>query len=449
MSGLLMRVSEAATRIGAHVGRSDGEFTGVTIDSRRVEPGNLFVALSGERADGHDFVGAAEAAGAGAALVEREVETSLPLLTVADSQLGLGALARAWRENFNIPLVGITGSNGKTTVKEMLSAIVSRYMTTLVTQGNLNNELGVPLTLSRLDGSHKAAVVEMGASRVGDIRYLAEIAKPTVGVITQCAPAHLEGFGSVDGVAKGKGEMVESLPISGCAVLNADDHYIDYWRPRVSSSRTLTFGLSADAMVTCDWSQDADGLHLDLMFPEGCARADLPLLGKHNVMNALAAAAAAFALDLSAVDIARGLGTMTAVPGRLAMRTRDDGVRVIDDSYNANPTSLDAAIDVLKDFSGPRWLVLGDMAELGETSVELHRDAGERAISCGIERLFTTGRVSKAATDAFGPGGKHYEHFDALLNDVRNKVGDARVVLVKGSRSMRMERVVAALSEDM
>ena len=449
MSGLLMRVSEAATRIGAHVGRSDGEFTGVTIDSRRVEPGNLFVALSGERADGHDFVGAAEAAGAGAALVERKVETSLPLLTVADSQLGLGALARAWRENFNIPLVGITGSNGKTTVKEMLSAIVSRYMTTLVTQGNLNNELGVPLTLSRLDGSHKAAVVEMGASRVGDIRYLAEIAKPTVGVITQCAPAHLEGFGSVDGVAKGKGEMVESLPISGCAVLNADDHYIDYWRPRVSSSRTLTFGLSADAMVTCDWSQDADGLHLDLMFPEGCARADLPLLGKHNVMNALAAAAAAFALDLSAVDIARGLGTMTAVPGRLAMRTRDDGVRVIDDSYNANPTSLDAAIDVLKDFSGPRWLVLGDMAELGETSVELHRDAGERAISCGIERLFTTGRVSKAATDAFGPGGKHYEHFDALLNDVRNKVGDARVVLVKGSRSMRMERVVAALSEDM
>ena len=449
MSGLLMRVSEAATRIGAHVGRSDGEFTGVTIDSRRVEPGNLFVALSGERADGHDFVGAAEAAGAGAALVEREVETSLPLLTVADSQLGLGALARAWRENFNIPLVGITGSNGKTTVKEMLSAIVSRYMTTLVTQGNLNNELGVPLTLSRLDGSHKAAVVEMGASRVGDIRYLAEIAKPTVGVITQCAPAHLEGFGSVDGVAKGKGEMVESLPISGCAVLNTDDHYIDYWRPRVSSSRTLTFGLSADAMVTCDWSQDADGLHLDLTFPEGCARADLPLLGKHNVMNALAAAAAAFALDLSAVDIARGLGTMTAVPGRLAMRTRDDGVRVIDDSYNANPTSLDAAIDVLKDFSGPRWLVLGDMAELGETSVELHRDAGERAISCGIERLFTTGRVSKAATDAFGPGGKHYEHFDALLNDVRNKVGDARVVLVKGSRSMRMERVVAALSEDM
>ncbi len=449
MSGLLMRVSEAATRIGAHVGRSDGEFTGVTIDSRRVEPGNLFVALSGERADGHDFVGAAEAAGAGAALVEREVETSLPLLTVADSQLGLGALARAWRENFNIPLVGITGSNGKTTVKEMLSAIVSRYMTTLVTQGNLNNELGVPLTLSRLDGSHKAAVVEMGASRVGDIRYLAEIAKPTVGVITQCAPAHLEGFGSVDGVAKGKGEMVESLPISGCAVLNADDHYIDYWRPRVSSSRTLTFGLSADAMVTCDWSQDADGLHLDLTFPEGCARADLPLLGKHNVMNALAAAAAAFALDLSAVDIARGLGTMTAVPGRLAMRTRDDGVRVIDDSYNANPTSLGAAIDVLKDFSGPRWLVLGDMAELGETSVELHRDAGERAISCGIERLFTTGQVSKAATDAFGPGGKHYEHFDALLNDVRNKVGDARVVLVKGSRSMRMERVVAALSEDM
>ena len=449
MSGLLMRVSEAATRIGAHVGRSDGEFTGVTIDSRRVEPGNLFVALSGERADGHDFVGAAEAAGAGAALVEREVETSLPLLTVADSQLGLGALARAWRENFNIPLVGITGSNGKTTVKEMLSAIVSRYMTTLVTQGNLNNELGVPLTLSRLDGSHKAAVVEMGASRVGDIRYLAEIAKPTVGVITQCAPAHLEGFGSVDGVAKGKGEMVESLPISGCAVLNADDHYIDYWRPRVSSSRTLTFGLSADAMVTCDWSQDADGLHLDLTFPEGCARADLPLLGKHYVMNALAAAAAAFALDLSAVDIARGLGTMTAVPGRLAMRTRDDGVRVIDDSYNANPTSLGAAIDVLKDFSGPRWLVLGDMAELGETSVELHRDAGERAISCGIERLFTTGRVSKAATDAFGPGGKHYEHFDALLNDVRNKVGDARVVLVKGSRSMRMERVVAALSEDM
>ncbi len=449
MSGLLMRVSEAATRIGAHVGRSDGEFTGVTIDSRRVEPGNLFVALSGERVDGHDFVGAAEAAGAGAALVEREVETSLPLLTVADSQLGLGALARAWRENFNVPLVGITGSNGKTTVKEMLSAIVSRYMTTLVTQGNLNNELGVPLTLSRLDGSHKAAIVEMGASRVGDIRYLAEIAKPTVGVITQCAPAHLEGFGSVDGVAKGKGEMVESLPISGCAVLNADDDYIDYWRPRVSSSRTLTFGLSDDAMVTCGWSQDADGLHLDLTFPEGCARADLPLLGKHNVMNALAAAAAAFALDLSAVDIARGLGTMTAVPGRLAMRTRDDGVRVIDDSYNANPTSLGAAIDVLKDFSGPRWLVLGDMAELGETSVELHRDAGERAISCGIERLFTTGQVSKAATDAFGPGGKHYEHFDALLNDVRNEVGDARVVLVKGSRSMRMERVVAALSEDL
>ena len=448
MSGLWMRVSDAATRIGAQVGRSDGEFSGVTIDSRRVEPGNLFVALSGERVDGHDFVGAAEAAGAGAALVERAVDTSIPTMTVADSELGLGALARAWRENFSIPLVGITGSNGKTTVKEMLSAIMSRYMTTLVTQGNLNNELGVPLTLSRLDGTHKAAVVEMGASRVGDIRYLAEIAKPTVGVITQCAPAHLEGFGSIDGVAKGKGEMVESLPMSGCAVLNADDRYIDYWRPRVSSSRTLTFGLSSHAMVTCDWSQDADGLHLDLTFPEGASRANLMLLGKHNVMNALAAAAAASALELSPDEIARGLEMMTAVPGRLAMKTRDDGVRVIDDSYNANPTSLVAAIDVLKDFSGPRWLILGDMAELGATSVELHRDAGERAITSGIERLFTTGRVSKAAADAFGTGGKHYEHFDALLNDVRKEVGEARVVLVKGSRSMRMERVVAALSED-
>jgi len=330
----------------------------------------------------------------------------------------------------------------------MLASILSGQGAVLATLGNLNNDIGVPLTLFRLGAAHRFAVVEMGANHVGEIAGLAAVAAPTVGIITQCAPAHLEGFGSVDAVARAKGELFEGLAAGGTAVINADDSYAPLWRGLAGNRRQLTFGteLTADVSAACELGPETS--RLDLKTPRGNVTVRLALPGRHNVMNALAASAAAVALDMPLDLIKTGLESMKAVSGRLQIRAGSGGVRIIDDTYNANPASLAAGLAVLAGFGRRRWLVLGDMAELGEEAEAYHRDVGRLAGEAGVERIYATGTLSRAASEAFGPEGRHYDSQAALTEALRADLTGAVTLLVKGSRSSGMERVVAALAAE-
>jgi UDP-N-acetylmuramoyl-tripeptide--D-alanyl-D-alanine ligase len=343
--------------------------------------------------------------------------------------------------------VGVTGSNGKTTVKEMLALILGRQGPVLVTQGNLNNDIGLPLTLMALGAEHQHGVVEMGANHPGEIARLAHIAVPQVGVITQCAPAHLEGFGSVEGVARAKGELFQGLPENGTAVINADDAHAGLWHELAGSRRRLTFGLDRDADVTGSWTFEGRGYDVRLRTPNGEASLRLPLLGRHNVLNALAAAAAALALGLSLDPVVAGLERMRPVAGRLQPKRGPLGSRIVDDTYNANPGSLAAALSALEGIDGRRWLAFGDMAELGADAAEFHRQAGDMARGAGVERLYALGPLSRLTVDAFGVGGYHFAGHEALTSTIREGLGPDVTILVKGSRSMHMERVVQALEE--
>ncbi len=444
----MMRLSEAAKALAVSWSGQDVSFSGCDTDSRALSPGALFAALRGERFDGHDFVEQAQARGAAAALVERPIDPALPSLIVPDTRQALGRLAAAWRRRFQLPVAAVTGSNGKTTVKEMLASILSGQGAVLATQGNLNNDIGLPLTLFRLGAEHRFAVLEMGANHVGEIAGLAAVAAPTVGVITQCAPAHLEGFGSVDAVARAKGELFEGLDASGTAVINADDDYADYWRGLAGSRRQLTFGLKAGADVSAVCELGPERSRLDLRTPAGNALVHLALPGRHNVMNALAAAAVTIALDLPLDLIKAGLERMQPVGGRLQIRAGSGGGRIIDDTYNANPASLAAGLRVLRGFEGRRWLALGDMAELGEAAAAYHRDVAQLAREAGVERIYATGTLSRTAVEAFGPEGRHFDSQAALIEALRADLAGAVTVLVKGSRSSRMERVVMALAAE-
>ncbi len=445
---MVMQLSEAAKTLAVHWSGKDVSFSGCQIDSRALSPGALFAALRGERFDGHDFVAQAEARGPAAALVERLVSSALPALVVPDTRQALGSLASAWRRRFQLPVVAVTGSNGKTTVKEMLASILSGQGAVLATLGNLNNDIGVPLTLFRLGAEHRFAVVEMGANHVGEIAGLAAVAAPTVGIITQCAPAHLEGFGSVDAVARAKGELFEGLAAGGTAVINADDDYAPLWRGLAGDQRQLTFGMqpTADVSAVCELGPETS--RLDLKTPKGNVTVRLALPGRHNVMNALAASAAAVALDVPLDLIKVGLESMKAVSGRLQIRVGGGGVRIIDDTYNANPASLAAGLAVLGGLGGRRWLVLGDMAELGEAAMAYHQEVGRLAREAGVERIYATGTLSRAASEAFGPEGRHYDSQAALTEALRADLTEAVTLLVKGSRSSGMERVVAALAAE-
>lgn len=422
--------------------------TGVATDTRKAMPGALFVALKGERFDAHDFVADARARGAAAALVSRPVDVDLPQLLVADTRLALGELAAAWRRQLAPKVIGLTGSCGKTSVKEMIAAILRLDGRTLATQGNLNNEIGVPLTLLQLSADDRYAVIEMGANHRGEIAYCASLAVPDVALVTLVAPAHLEGFGSIDGVAEAKAEIYQALPPTATAVINADDAYAGVFRLRAGVRAQLAFGLHAGADVRAvDVSLGADSrAQFTLCLPDGDQRRiHLPLPGKHNVMNALSAAAATFALGLKGELIARGLQQAPSVAGRLILRRALAGGTVIDDTYNANLGSVKAAIDVLASRAGQRTLVLGDMGELGASADSMHAEAGAYAKAAGIERLLTLGTLSRAATAAFGAGGEHFSDLDTLLARLQGQPGSSDTLLVKGSRSARMERVVAAL----
>ncbi len=445
---IAMRLSEAAQAMGTHLRGADAEFRGCSTDSRTLPEGALFFALRGEHFDGHRFLADAAGRGARGAVVDAQAQTDgpLPLLPVADTRGALGALARAWRARFEIPFVAVTGSNGKTTVKEMVAAILSPVAPTLVTSGNLNNDIGVPLTLFALGTGHRYGVVEMGANHPGEISALAAMVQPDVAVITQCAPAHLEGFGSIEGVARAKAEIYTGLRPGGCAVINVDDRFAGYWREACAGLRQVGFGLTPGADVTAVDIRGTDGA-MQFVLAAGGERVpvSLPLYGRHNVMNALAAAACTLALGIPPARIAAGLGAVRAVKGRLQLKPAHGGARVIDDTYNANPASLDAALAVLADFPGRRWLVLGDMGELGDGAPELHARAGRAARSAGVERLFALGPLSRNAVHEFGAGAGHFDAPGELLAALDPALAPDVTVLVKGSRSMAMERVVNAI----
>jgi len=448
---MIRDLAEVARVTGGVLHGADAAFGAVISDSRALEPGALFVALRGERFDGHQFVPEAQQKGAAGALVERQVAVSLPQVVVRDALAGLTAFAAAWRRDFDGTVVGITGSNGKTTVKEMIGSILSCEGPTLVTQGNLNNHIGVPLTLCRLEASHRYAVIEMGANHQREIAHLAAVAQPDVGLVINAGPAHLEGFGGLEGVAKGKGEMFESLGIGATAVINADDRYAAFWHGLArEAGRILTFGVRERADFS---AQDVksratdDGFvsEFQLVTPVGRRTATLGLAGEHNVMNALAAAAAAYAAGAGLDAIVHGLARMRAVAGRLEVKHVPGGARLIDDSYNANPASVRAGLRSLAALEGPRWLVLGEMRELGEESSRLHAEIGEFARQSGVARLFAVGDEARHAVEAFGAGATWFAGVEDLTDALSAELVAGVTVLVKGSRSNRLERVAAAL----
>lgn len=429
---------------------SDQPFIGISTDSRKLRSGELYVALSGERYDGHEFVEPAARQGAVAAVVERKMDSPVAQVIVSDALKALQLYGSHWRNRFDIPVIGVTGSNGKTTTKEMLSAICAQRGPVLATIGNLNNHIGVPLTLLRLRAEHQSAIIEMGANHQGEIAQLTRLAQPGIAVITQAGLAHIEGFGGRDGIARGKGEIFAGLSANGLAVINADDSYADMWRQTAAHCQQLNFGLDATADVTAHAIREIshggdEHIEFELITPQGSAQVSLPMLGRHNVMNALAAAGCALGAGFSPTEIARGLAAMRSVSGRLVRREAIQGAQVIDDTYNANPTSLAAALDLLARLPTRRWLVLGDMAELGAESSEWHRKAGEWAREHEVERLFALGPLSLEAVKAFGKGAEHFASHTELTASLASELRADITVLVKGSRSMHMEQVVKAL----
>lgn len=434
----------SATLVGPDTG-----FAGVSTDTRTLRERELFVALRGPSFDGHAFVPVAAERGAAAAVVERPIEAGLPHLRVADSLAALGAMATDWRSRFTLPVIAVTGSFGKTTVKEMMAAIAATRGEVLATRGNLNNEIGLPLTLFGLDEQHRAAVLEMGANHAGEIARLVAIGRPSVGVVTAAGPVHLEGFGSLEGVARAKGEMFAGLPDDGVAIINVDDPFAPLWRELAGARRSVGFGLTAEAEFRAEQvrqSLDADGplLEFRLATPEGAADVRLALPGRHNAVNALAAAAATWAAGWSLDEIVSGLARVSGVKGRMSLRKARSGALIIDDSYNANPTALRAAIDYATALPGETWLVLGDMRELGDASPELHAAAGEYARERGVARLFALGPESAAAVAAFGVG-RHFDDAAELAAALDAELPAGVNLLVKGSRSMRLETVVERL----
>ncbi len=444
-------LSELARALPAeHIG-ADARITGVDTDSRTVAPGRLFVALRGPRFDGHDFLEAAAERGASGALVAQRTSAALPCLRVADTRLGLGRLGALWRQRSGARLVAVTGSNGKTTVKEMLASILSQTAPTLATQGNLNNDIGVPITLCRLQ-EEAFAVIEMGANHPGEIGYLSRLARPQVAVLNNAGRAHLEGFGSVRAVARAKAEILEGLAPDGVFVFNADDPHAPLWRELAGDRPVLTFGVQRPADVSSppgalelDWNGGAFHSAFPVQTPAGVFNVRLALIGEHNRMNALAAVAAAHALGVGPQAMIEGLARLRPVKGRLTPRRAPEDVLVVDDSYNANPESVRMAVEVLCRAPGRKLLVLGDLGELGAGAEGLHRELGLLARSRGVDLFFTCGRLSRAAAEAFGDGARHFDAQESLVAALRARLRPHDTVLVKGSRAAAMERVVEAL----
>jgi len=448
-----MRLDEVATCIKS---RNESNVTdkkhkniclsGLSIDSRTTSPGDLFVAISGKNFNGHDFIDKAISNGATAAVTEKKATHKIPTLTVDDSRLALGDIAFHWRKEFTCPLIAVTGSNGKTTVKELISSIFSQQGNVLSTLGNLNNEIGVPLTLLQLSSDYKFAVVEMGANHIGEIEYLSKLAEPDVAVITNVAEAHLGEFGSIENIAQAKSEIFSGISKSGVAILNANDNYFSYWKEKCGV-RTMSFAVNNDS---ADVYAKVDKVSIDntvsIHTPLGEFEVKLQLLGLHNISNALAATAAAIACDIPLYSISRGLEKVSAIAGRLEIKNGVYGCRIIDDTYNANPTSLKAAINVLKGFPGKHFCALGDMGELGKNAIEFHGKSGELLKKAGIDKLFTIGELAYESSKKFGSDAFNFEEFESMSASIKAELDSDSTVLIKGSRYMHMEKLVNKLT---
>lgn len=447
MNGLLSQVARDVQ--GRMIG-ADVAIDGVSTDTRAIAQGTLFVALAGERFDAHDFLDQAVAAGAAALLVAdaTRVPAGIPAVVVDDTRLALGRLAAAWRARFTLPVIAVTGSNGKTTTKEMIAAILKAAYGTAVlsTRGNLNNDIGLPLTLLGLSPAHRAAVIEMGMNHPGEIAYLAPLGAPTVALVTNAQRAHLEGMGDLDEVAREKGAIFSGLPADGVAVINADDAYADTWRGMAGERPVRTFAIDHPADVRATVRQHGLEMALDLQAPEGEAAIVLRVPGRHNARNAVAAAAACLAAGVPLAAVVAGLEGFAGVKGRLQRRVGKSGAEILDDTYNANPDSVRAGIDVLATTIGRKILVLGDMGEIGEASGQYHDEIGGYAKSQGVDLLYALGEATKAAVRNFGEGARHFCNVEKLIAALDKEADPETTVLVKGSRFMKMERVADALA---
>ncbi|WP_205203590.1 UDP-N-acetylmuramoyl-tripeptide--D-alanyl-D-alanine ligase [Azonexus hydrophilus] len=424
---------------------------GLTTDTRAIAQGQLFVALAGERFDAHDFLAAAVQAGAAGLLVsdEQRLPAGAPAVLVADTRQALGQLAAAWRAQFTLPLIAVTGSNGKTTTKEMIASILEAAYpgAVLATRGNFNNDVGLPLTLLGLHAGHRAAVVEMGMNQPGEIAYLTQLARPTVALVNNAQRAHLQGMGDLAEIAREKGSIFTGLTTAGVAVFNADDAQSAVWQAQVDAAgqRSLRFAVNQPAEVRGTLTQQGLDFLLVLQTPAGEAQLVLPVPGRHNAVNALAATAACLAAGIALPQVVAGLQSFRGVKGRLQRRQGQQGAQILDDTYNANPDSVRAGIDVLASTIGKKILVLGDMGEIGEGSHQCHDEIGGYAKSQGVDRLYALGEASAQAVRNFGEGGRHFCNIDKLIAAVQKELAADTTVLVKGSRFMRMERVADAL----
>lgn len=449
-----LKLSEIAAAINGKLIGHDVTINGVSIDTRTLQPGNLYIAIKGKQFDGHDFVDKAEQAGAAALLASRTVKSGLPQIIVNDSHLALAELAGYWRRRLPVKVAGVTGSNGKTTVKEMIAAIFATQGETLFTQGNLNNDIGVPLTLLKLTEHHRYAVIEMGANHPGEIAYTSRYAQADVSIITNIGPAHIEGFGSIAGVANTKAEIIESLGLDGIAVLNRDDAFFDFWQAeKVGQRKSVSFGFAASADVRAEninTHLDPQGFNtgFDLITGNGRIAIRLMLAGEHNVKNALAAAAVALQFGIGLEDIKSGLERMQPVTGRMQALQGRKGNIVIDDTYNANPASLRAALEAISQCEQPIWLAMGAFGELGSDSQTIHAEMGAMIRSLRVQRLFATGELARQTVNGFGDNGQFFESQEQLINALQQAITGKEIVLVKGSRSQKMENVVAALVDN-
>ena len=444
----MMMLSEITKAVNGRMIGADVLVQSVGTDSRSIVNNQLFIGIKGENFDGNTYAQEAIKQGAAAVLVSDENTQANPAVLVQDTRLALGSLAKYWRDKFKLPLVAVTGSNGKTTVKEMIVAILAvTNKNTLATQGNLNNDIGMPLTLLKMRAENAVAVIEMGMSHEGEIRYLTNMAQPTIAVVNNAGTAHIGEVGSREAIARAKGEIYEGLKADGVAIINADDDYADYWQSLNTTRKVITFGLNKKADVTATYQISGNQTQITLKTPNGQIQFELNVLGVHNIYNALAASAVAVALGVSNRDISKGLAGFDAVKGRLNWQPGHNGAVLIDDTYNANPDSMKAAIAVLANQKTKQIFVMGDMGELGVDSPQMHADIGLYVKQNNINQLFAFGEMSQLAAKTFGVGAQHFSSIEALVSSLKPLMQKGVTVLVKGSRFMQMERVVNQLLE--
>lgn len=445
----MMMLSEIAKAVGGTLMGADVVISSVDTDSRRIQAQQLFVAIQGERFDGNTFAAEALKLGAAAVMISEPNQTVSPAILVTDTRLALGKLANVWRRHLQAPITAITGSNGKTTTKEMLNAILvastGNSQAVHATYGNLNNDIGLPLTLLKARAHHQQIVLEMGMNHLGEIAYLSRIAQPNVSVIINAGTAHIGELGSRENIAKAKGEIFDGLVEQGMAVINADDTFADYWRSLNTSRKVMTFALNNAADVTATFSEEAQSSTVQLTTPNGVVSFQIPMLGIHNIYNALAASTAAVALGIDNTCIAKGLSSFGGVRSRLEYKQGMNGAVLIDDTYNANPDSMKAAINVLSHLNADRVFVMGDMGELGADAVAMHAAIGDYAREHNIQHFISTGDSSQYASKAFGSHAQHFTDVELLADHVKTLMKTGVTVLVKGSRFMKMERVVKLL----